>query len=348
MTMVGRHEEGGRNEFLELRKSPSILGGVAGKYWRLLGGEFIYSDRFSLSDPIGMKSPIRKLQKNIEDSPFRIALERAEELRAWYAKSGLSIKNKTGRGYEFESLHETFEVKYTIVAIEHLWCAVHFFLVSFLEGDQARRQGATQYALGNSKQSRDAWDLYQWSIKNLEADCPKRWPKGKPIPERNPPYLSIGYLTRELFLCAVAWNLHHEFSHLRRRHTPTPGGYSIEQEREADRMATSWILDQSPTEQHKTKRALGITAAILTIQMLEAPGPRVGFQTHPRAGERLDAALQYAAGGADTSMYQLAAFVLLLRLGSLGISVDLPDNETFESILSTLQIQFVRHPSNTL
>ncbi|MBD4053771.1 cell death peptidase Lit, partial [Xanthomonas citri pv. citri] len=74
----------------------------------------------------------------------------------------------------------------------------------------------------------------------------------------------------EIFLCAIAWILHHEISHVVLQHPLVTTAFSTQEEREADSHATKWILGNLyESAPELKKRALGIATAVLCIQSLE-------------------------------------------------------------------------------
>jgi hypothetical protein len=92
----------------------------------------------------------------------------------------------------------------------------------------------------------------------------------------------------EVYANALTWILYHELAHIQMGHTAHEGLESLEQEREADRLAAEWMLGTDKIELvERYKRLLGIATA---LGWLTAPTAVLGpsFRTtHPAAYDRL-------------------------------------------------------------
>jgi hypothetical protein len=106
-----------------------------------------------------------------------------------------------------------------------------------------------------------------------------------------------------LFLCALAWIVHHEIAHIRLNHQALVTTCSIAEERDADIEATKWILDKSTVPQESRKRTFGIAAAILALQGFHSPDQFVALKTHPSAFERIDYCLSEAGISEDDEVF---------------------------------------------
>jgi hypothetical protein len=92
----------------------------------------------------------------------------------------------------------------------------------------------------------------------------------------------------EVLADALTWILYHEVSHIQTGHTECEGLESVEQEREADRLAAEWMLDSDEIGNlERYQRLLGIATALGWLTAPTAvlgPGSRT---THPAAYDRL-------------------------------------------------------------
>ena len=175
-----------------------------------------------------------------------------------------------------------------ITALEYLWACTFYYIVLYQECVKAQSEGCVDFDLERlNDRLRRAEQLFNWAYKNINNNKLEDWPHNLPSPDAS---LNCDInVANELFLCALAWIIHHEIAHVTLKHNILIHGITINEEKMADIKATEWILDmlQSGDDRLK-KRGYGIAIAILTLQSLEVNATNNSHLTHPRPHERLD------------------------------------------------------------
>jgi hypothetical protein len=145
-------------------------------------------------------------------------------------------------------------------------------------------------------------------------------------------------VTNELMLCATAWILHHELAHIDREHVGAL--QSVEEEKDADREATSWVMDQSPPGLATKKRGLGIAIATISIAMFEMfrRRRRTSAPTHPNPAMRIFSALSHPALTAEPVVAQVAAVMLKLILDNAEVQIDATYDEPQDALSHYCQV----------
>lgn len=289
-----------------------------------------------------MKSPILELRDHIVSAPFQVAPEARDELKAWVDETKFHVTFNREMGFGIRVYPETAECILPIAALEFLWACTYAFLVFFDEYTQDQRAYLNKFDMTANSHRRGAWDLMQWALENVLHSGTEQWPDKFPKPRMSADMTNHVRVADELFLVALAWIIHHEIAHVRGKHAGRKTVYSLEQEKEADREATRWILSKSPSQGHSVKRTLGIATAILTLQTLQEPGSSLGFRTHPKAFERLYSCLEGSGVGATDQVYAFAVVLIQILGASYGIEADI-HGETFQDILHGMLVQMARY-----
>lgn len=127
----------------------------------------------------------------------------------------------------------------------------------------------------------------------------------------------------EIHADAIAWVMFHEFVHIQMRHKECDGLESLEQERQADRLAAEWMLDSEgidPVVLHN--RQLGIATALGWLTATTAflgPGSRT---THPAAYDRLYQTLEQCIPDQHEDVWLYVQVMLVLHLLLAGLTFD--------------------------
>ncbi len=213
-----------------------------------------------------MRSPICHLENQIAGAPFSSAPEKEslciihrDEFRITFALVDERLFGIRVRLDEELSP----EVVLPIAALEYLWAFSHYCWVLTQEYAQAQRAGAFDFDCVGNRRLKESFDLLNWAKKNLAGSGIEQWPQSGPCPRPTP--LSHGddeHVATELFLCSLAWMLHHERAHIVLKHPFVNTSLSEIEEREADEFATKWFLDElEENDPRLKKRALGIAVA---------------------------------------------------------------------------------------
>ena len=149
----------------------------------------------------------------------------------------------------------------------------------------------------------------------------------------------------ELFLGALGWIIQHEFGHVVQRHPLGMRSFSVQQEQEADRYATDWLLDGLDRHDPRLKkRALGLTIAVLCLQSLEVQSACLS-NSHPGAHERIYANMEICRYGRDEVIDATCTVVLQYLFHDTGITANV-DGATFSEILADLLFDVARSKDN--
>jgi len=290
-----------------------------------------------------MRSPILALENAIARSAFRIAPERADVLAQEIDLDKFALAFTNDRNFSIRVNTETHEANLPIAALEFLWCCAYTFFVLHQEYVEAQQSGAKTLDLTNIPKTSRAIDVLNWSIGNMTGTGVESWPINMPMPDANPLYASCAHVANELFLCAIAWIIHHEISHILLMHGPAHAMFTIQQEKEADLRATDWILSTSKVPLESQKRTLGIATAILAMQLLDRPGGTEAYiQTHPPSVERLNYCLDRAGVLEGDPACGFAAVALQYHLVQCGVHASL-DGTSIRDVLSGFMVAFATH-----
>ncbi len=287
------------------------------------------------------RSPVLTLENAIAGAAFRIAPEKERELAVFRDLERVSLALKDGPGFMFNVNLKSHEIATNIATLEFLWSSAHAHLVLYDEYSKAQKNGHTQFDTGATPRSRAALELLNWSVGNLTGSGASPWPSHLPSPVRFPTPETDIHVANELFLCGVAWIIHHEIAHVRLRHPPIRSNRSLMEEREADIEATKWILSESKVSQESKKRTVGIAAAILAMQGIQQPSPFSVHDTHPTTFERIDYCLTEAGISDDDEVFAFAACVMQIQLAARGVNLA-PDAGSFKELFSEYLVALAR------
>jgi hypothetical protein len=292
------------------------------------------------------RSPVLRLKNAIAGAAFRIAPEKEEELAEFRDAHGVSLALEDGSGFRFNVKLTSREVSTNVATLEYLWASAHAHLVLYDEYCKAQRSGLVHFDTGSNPRTHAALELLNWSVRNLADAGNAAWPSHLPAPVQFPTPGTDVHVANELFLCAVAWILHHEIAHLRLGHPAIQSNRSLIEEQEADREATMWILADSVVTQESRKRTVGIAAAILALQGIHKATDFTICDTHPGTFERIDACLTAAQVSDDDEVYAFAACVMQIQLAARGVLLA-ADGGSFKEVFSEYLIAFATQGRNS-
>jgi hypothetical protein len=281
-----------------------------------------------------MRSPVLCLATQVAAAPFRIAPESDERLHSLLQAKNVTLTISDEPGFDISVGVRSGDVLITESALELLWASAHAHFVFYQEYAAANNAGHTQYALGSSSRARSAMELLKWALGKATGTHTDPWPEEAVRPVEDPHHLSDGHVANELFLCAVAWTLHHEIAHVAMQHSAGVAAVNLAQEKEADLEATKHILFTAPEEPQRQKRALGIISAILALQYLDSPQNYSGNipRTHPRAFERLAYCLDVHPWEPDCLVHAFALVLMQIFMSESGVTCEL-EGDSLSSVL---------------
>ena len=200
----------------------------------------------------------------------------------------------------------------SIFGAEALWASAYAYWVVYSKLKTAR---GTELLFSEHDDTKILPELLDFAFSDrLGRRDTRPWPSHLPGP--------VGHMdgevetdvnaATELWLCALAWILHHELAHLRLGHV-AKREQELSDEIEADEGATDWLLGGVTDQAVLLKRSLGIATATVWISGLVLQREHrssMRNRTHPHASERILRALSHSAL-AEVNQAQEFAFVAL-------------------------------------
>lgn len=298
-----------------------------------------------------MRSPICLLEAQIAGAPFNVAPEKASLCAQQRDNHKIDFvmvdEPKFGVRVRLDADSQTPEIVLPIASLEYLWAFSHYCWVLTQEYAAAQRAGAKQFDCVGNERLRESTHILQWAKANLVNSGTAQWPEFGPRPKQDSDSCDDSRVATELFLCTIAWILHHEIAHVVLQHPMIDTAFSEQEEREADRYATDWLLDGLPQDDPRLrKRALGLTVAVLCLQSLEVDTVSCLRNTHPAAHDRIFKNTAIYQVGNDEVVEAMCTVVLQYLFHDTGISADV-DGASFSEILGELLYDILRAKSGS-
>lgn len=289
-------------------------------------------------------SPIRALDEDLIDSVARIAPEKADTLKKFRIEHDPCAVFTNDQKFSFRVNTESKEIKLPTAALEYLWCACYAFYVAYQEYSTANQGSASEFDLNRNERSRGALSLYKWGMEKLQQSPLKEWPSDKAKPDVDATINEDVRVANELYLCAAAWIIHHEFAHINHGHKNEPinNEESREQETEADNSATKWVLADVADESVLKKRGLGVAIATLVLTAQDILAGEFKETTHPKSFQRLYYAICPYFQDPDHLVYAFSTVICHINMAMSGMEIVTNDDETWKENLETCLVQFSR------
>lgn len=297
-----------------------------------------------------MRSPICYLENQIAGAPFTSAPEKeslcAEQRDTFRITFALVDERMFGVRVRLDE-ESNPEVVLPIAALEYLWAFSHYCWVLTQEYAQAQGSGASDFNCVGNERLRESFALLDWAKKNLAGSGIEQWQRTWPRPRHTP--VANGddeHVASELFLCSLAWMLHHERAHVVLNHPLKNTSLSQMEEREADRFATEWLLGGlEENDPRLKKRALGIAVAVLCLQSIEVGSVTCLRNTHPAAYDRIFKNTSCYKCGNEEVIEAICTVVLQYLFYDTGVAANI-NGSTFSEILGDLLYDISRAKSN--
>jgi hypothetical protein len=280
-----------------------------------------------------MKSPIRVLDQDIINSLLKIAPEHQEKLEEFKVKFDPEVFFTSDRKFSFRVDTENKVIKIPTVSLEYLWCASYTFYLIYQKYTIAHNSSTDKvFDLQSDPELKLALEMYQWSnnsLRNKDGFC---WKENYPSPQKNTEDMeSDESIATELFLCAIAWILHHEIAHIYHQHpNQTTDAESRAQEKEADSSATKWILENITDSKILQKRGLGIAIAVLAITSQDILSGSFNATTHPKSFERLFDVIDPYFIDENHLVYSFITIILRFHMTIRGLEIDINSGDSWK------------------
>lgn len=305
---------------------------------------------FPLPPAPKMRSPICHLENQIAGAPFTSAPEKESqcvEHRDMFQFT-FALVNEPQFGIRVRLDHDNCpEIVLPIAALEYLWAFSHYCWVLTQEYALAQRAGICHFDCIGSNRLKESFSLLQWAKSNLLGSGIEPWPQAAPRPRPSPQsHGDDEHVASELFLCSLAWMLHHERAHIVLGHPFINTTFSEIEERDADKFATDWLLDGlKANDPRLRKRALGLAVAVLCLQSLEIESNTCLRNTHPAAFDRIDKNTSSYVCGNEEVIEATCTVVLQYLFHDTAVKANV-DGNTFSEILGDLLYDIKRAQSN--
>lgn len=287
-----------------------------------------------------MRSPICHLEKQIAAAPFSIAPEKETICEKYKDEFQISFSLVDERLFGIRvrpDEQSNHEVVLPIAALEYLWAFSHYCWVLTQEYAESQKADGSDFNCIGNKRLKESYDLLEWAKKNLVSTGIEQWPSIGPRPRHSP--LSHGddeHVASELFLCSLAWMLHHEIAHIVLKHPFVNTSLSLIEERQADEFATRWLLSElEENDPRLKKRSIGIAIAVLCLQSLEIDSAICLRNTHPAAYDRIFKNISTYKCGNEDLIEAICAVVIQFMFHGTGISANI-NGSSFSEILNDL------------
>lgn len=284
---------------------------------------------------VAMFTPLKAIWEEIEISSFDAAPERAEELGTLTKERGVRVFVDEGQGtFQFSVDPCTGQIKVELATLERLWAYCMAYGHVIHQSHQVSETGGL-VALSSTPELLNSNRILHWAHIGRLKQVRLPWPDNLPKPVSRPERHSFLELANGLFRKTLGWILLHEVGHVVLCHQPSSGRplpELVEEEKQADRWATEWILhDGERRAKEATEdfvlRTLGITCALSLFTTFEVYD-RTGGVTHPDPPDRLWNFLtefvpyQVAKPVSPAFAWFAAASIVKLHLAHGGVTLD--------------------------
>lgn len=226
-------------------------------------------------------------------------------------------------------------------ALNLLWCASYASWFIYRAYVDAQKAGASTVRLGQDQEAVVALDLYEWAIACVKKKKYERWPDWAPAPTRTPESEAL-HVATELFLTAIGWMLVHELGHIAHQVPVLITASAKAEEHEADRFATSHVLEGVSDSAVLLKRSIGIALANVALILIDliASSP---VDSHPDPEERLNRNLRESQLADSNPVHAFATALMQVHLQRFGVNLVLNENENFASFVDDFCVALKRH-----
>jgi hypothetical protein len=298
-----------------------------------------------------MRSPICLLKSEIAAAPFNVAPEKKTCCERILDTHNIVLivvdEPKFGVRVRLQEDSKHHEIVLPIASLEYLWAFSHYAWVLIHEYAEAQRASQSQFNCVGNERLQKSFDTLEWAKSNLNDSGAGQWPTSGPRPTKRPDSDEDSEAATELFLCAIAWILHHEIAHVELSHPLINTNFSEQEEKEADEFATKWLLEGLSKDDPKLKkRAFGLIIALLCIQSLEVDTSPNLRNTHPDAHDRIFNNISTYQVGDEEFIEAICSVVLQYLFHDKEISANI-NGPNFQEILGDFLFNISRAKSSS-
>lgn len=281
-------------------------------------------------------SPVFCLLADIWASPQALAPEKRDLLVSHLRP--FKLRCKTG---EFILSTSGDHINISEGALNLTWCASYASWFIYRAYVDAQKAGGSTVKLGRDKEAVLALDLYEWAIACVKSKRYEPWPAWAPRPTRLPESEAL-HVATEIFLTTIGWMLLHELGHIAHQHPVLVTAIAKAEEHEADRFATSHVLEGVLDPAILLKRSIGIALANVILILIDfiASSP---VDSHPDPEERLSRNLRENQLADSNPVHAFATALMQVHLQRFGVKLELKENENFASFVDDFCLALKRH-----
>jgi hypothetical protein len=300
--------------------------------------------------PDDLSSPVLALAPDISQAVFRVAPEKAERLQAILDNVRLVFKTDDG-AFDFSAGPAESgkrSIFASVGALNALWCASYAYWLLYCGCVGAQRAGRSEFQPRHDPNLIQALQLYEWALSAISRRVLEPWPEIGPNPLRCSTDASDIRVANEIFLVAAAWIMLHEIGHIKLKHPVAQVRVRAKQEeKDADRFATEWVLSGVADPIMLLKRSLGIAVANILLLVVDlgrtASVVHPSFDTsHPPSYERVHDNLRNDLLAEGHPVHAFATALLQATLAVFGVPHNLDLDGTFSTLLDELCISLSR------
>ncbi len=175
---------------------------------------------------------------------FQIAPENLEKCMEYRDTYNISLELIDDKLFSIRVNLDTNTIILPIASLEYLWAFTLYCWVLYQEYREAQLKELEEINCVGNQRLQDAYSVLQWAREKMLNSGIEQWPKDLLDPQANPENESDIHVANELFLCALGWMLYHEIGHIVLRHPPINSSFSEQEEKEADKFSTDFILSK--------------------------------------------------------------------------------------------------------
>lgn len=289
-------------------------------------------------------NPIRFLDASLRQSISTIAIERANEVEELCNKNDVLVSFTEEKKFCIEVFLGEKEIAIPTITLDHIWCACYFFYVLYQEYSNFDWNVSNEFNIYENLNINSAISLYEWSIQQIDQRKKLNWPNAEIRPDNSKDDFDDINVANELYLCAVAWMLHHEIAHIKHGHKSEAlnNQFSREEEREADKTATYHILNGVVDERVLLKRGLGIVIANLVLISHDIKARDFKQTTHPKSFERINDAITPYFRNPNHLVYAFSTVIFHYHMLKNQIDIEKDENQTWQENFESCLVTFSR------
>lgn len=211
--------------------------------------------------------------------------------------SGLGITfllDETTNAKVFKANSTTKRILVGQRGVERLWAHAYAYASSFLGTGWKVANGGKHFEPEGEAILEEASQMLTWSVradialKENKSAVIESQPDGLPSPFDCSDDGTVLSLAQSLWCQALCFILFHEIEHVRLGHFRQEGVANVEQEKEADREAARWLLeDTKGTERRQLERRLGVATALIYLAVTDVYLPGAHGDDYPPGYDRL-------------------------------------------------------------